>query len=326
MLSSASPYVIDEVLHRQSQPQNATWYDVDLDVLEGRTQFRCFKLDDSLQFTISECAFTHPYYSTIEYPTKTTLLVFGLSGKNYFGFNRDNVAYFVRPGDIWLINVDRPLHRFSPSSTDNRMAVLKVSTTRLRQAFQQDLEAFSAVFAHPIHKVANQQDNMKWIEPLINNPLITPIDRIQAESKALDLVARWLFPLLESPNVAESLFKKSDPLDQVRATLIENLTNPPTLGELARSVGMSHTKLNREFKQVFGKTVFDWLRQYRIELASRMLTQPGSTVSDIAYQCGFSSASHLSQGFRHHFGVTPIEFRRGKRKPLCPCCQGRIHQ
>ena len=98
-------------------------------------------------------------------------------------------------------------------------------------------------------------------------------------------------------------------IDKARMILISELINPPTLAKIAKKVGMSHTQLNRCFKKTYGKTVFSWLRQYRLELAITYLADKHRNITDIAFQCGFSSTSHFIQLFRLQQGITPVVYR-----------------
>jgi AraC family transcriptional regulator len=92
--------------------------------------------------------------------------------------------------------------------------------------------------------------------------------------------------------------------------LVADLTRPPSLDRLAELAEMSHVRLNRCFRKAYGKTVFEWLRDYRLERARRCLEEPRQNVTDIAFLCGFSSSSHFATAFRHRYGCSPLEYRR----------------
>nr|WP_275889145.1 AraC family transcriptional regulator [Desulfobulbus rhabdoformis] len=91
----------------------------------------------------------------------------------------------------------------------------------------------------------------------------------------------------------------------VRDLLINNLDTPPSLKELARSAGMSHPKLNRCFKQVYGMTVFQYLRLERLNKAKNMLQKDGYSVTETALEVGYDSVSHFSQAYKRQFGTSP---------------------
>ncbi|NRA55928.1 MAG: helix-turn-helix transcriptional regulator [Gammaproteobacteria bacterium] len=313
-VSSHVFHQINNALHRKSSYDSLAWYQIDLPQEEGTTQFRCFQLCEEISFTKSLCQFKEPYLSKIEYQTNTTLLVFGLQGKNYMGFCPLKINNFIKPGDIWLINSrDNPLYRYSPAGHFNEMAVLKISTKRLKEFFfdNDNDEKFKAILENPIVRIAAQQQNENWISPLLENPLKTPFDRMKAEGKVLELIAHWLYPLacLASQNQHEKNREPDNQIDKARMILISELINPPTLAKIAKKVGMSHTQLNRCFKKTYGKTVFSWLRQYRLELAITYLADKHRNITDIAFQCGFSSTSHFIQLFRLQQGITPVVYR-----------------
>jgi AraC-like DNA-binding protein len=54
----------------------------------------------------------------------------------------------------------------------------------------------------------------------------------------------------------------------------------------------------------------NYIQQLRLEYAAQLLVeQPELSIVQIASDCGFSSKSYFSTRFRHHFGMTPTEFR-----------------
>ncbi|STQ45969.1 Bacillibactin transport regulator [Ewingella americana] len=86
------------------------------------------------------------------------------------------------------------------------------------------------------------------------------------------------------------------------------MLNPPTLAELALSVGMNTRKLTVGFRRLFGESVFEYLQSLRLETAWQMLTAGDVSVSTAAYQVGYSPA-HFSVAFRKKFGVSPKSLR-----------------
>ena len=67
---------------------------------------------------------------------------------------------------------------------------------------------------------------------------------------------------------------------------------------------MSHPKLNRCFRQVYGMTGFEYLRNERLNRARQMLDH-GLNVTETAYAVGYESISHFSQAFKKQFGASP---------------------
>lgn len=106
--------------------------------------------------------------------------------------------------------------------------------------------------------------------------------------------------------------KRSDDLERIayaRDFVVDHVDNPPSLSELARIVGINEYKLKRGFKEVFHTTVFGYLSDYRLNMARLTLTDSSKTVSEIAYDLGYSSPQHFSTAFKKKFGVSPSSSR-----------------
>lgn len=91
--------------------------------------------------------------------------------------------------------------------------------------------------------------------------------------------------------------------------LMRHLAAPPSLAELAATVGVSKSRLNKLFRSLYGDTVFGIVRQERLKCARRMLAGGRCNVTEVAHECGFSSTSHFSRCFADHYGVGPKQYQ-----------------
>ncbi|ARC84822.1 helix-turn-helix domain protein [Clostridium argentinense CDC 2741] len=87
--------------------------------------------------------------------------------------------------------------------------------------------------------------------------------------------------------------------------LLNRLESPPTLLELSRTIHMNDCKLKRSFKQYFGKTVYEFIREQRFEKAFSLLEGGEHNVSETAFAVGYTNVSHFSKTFKERFGITP---------------------
>ena len=69
----------------------------------------------------------------------------------------------------------------------------------------------------------------------------------------------------------------------------------------------------RIFKELLGKTPFEYLIQTRIRHAMELLKNTDASISDIAYECGFHDSNYFSLQFRRNIGLSPREFARKNR-------------
>nr|WP_237665885.1 MULTISPECIES: helix-turn-helix transcriptional regulator [unclassified Vibrio] len=70
---------------------------------------------------------------------------------------------------------------------------------------------------------------------------------------------------------------------------------------------VSERSLQRRFKNATGKTFKEYLTEYRLDQACRLLIN-GEKVSQVAFLCGFNDPSYFSQRFKSHFGLSPSQF------------------
>ncbi len=102
-------------------------------------------------------------------------------------------------------------------------------------------------------------------------------------------------------------------LEDARDRIHAELGLRPSLSGLAQSVGVHPVTLARAFRQAFGCTVGEYVRNLRIERATHQLAQTELSLAEIALAAGFSDQSHFSNLFRHHTGFSPSKFRRVAR-------------
>jgi AraC-like DNA-binding protein len=88
-----------------------------------------------------------------------------------------------------------------------------------------------------------------------------------------------------------------------------HFSNNFTLDQLCLGTGISHFSFLRSFKKVTGLTPFNYLRNYRVEMAKKMLKKNHSIV-DVALELGFFDQSHFHRNFKKVTGITPGDYIR----------------
>ena len=90
----------------------------------------------------------------------------------------------------------------------------------------------------------------------------------------------------------------------------ENPTADLSLGTVASMAGFSEVYFHNCFKASTGETLHAYVETQRIKSAARMLLSTDKTLTEIAYECGFSSQSYFSYAFKRRMGVTPREYSK----------------
>lgn len=80
--------------------------------------------------------------------------------------------------------------------------------------------------------------------------------------------------------------------------------------EFAQEMGVSTSLLFKKIKALTGLSIVDFIKKVRMEHAMRLVNDQSLSISDIAYQCGFSTIGYFSTVFKKHFGKTPSECRK----------------
>lgn len=79
--------------------------------------------------------------------------------------------------------------------------------------------------------------------------------------------------------------------------------------EILEAVPMARRSLERKFKQTFGLTVVERIRQIRINEARLLLAGTEDPITLIAEKCGFTSYNYMGRVFQEDTGMTPRDYR-----------------
>lgn len=135
-----------------------------------------------------------------------------------------------------------------------------------------------------------------------------PLKRMFFYSKTVEMLVLQAESFDRAMSRKETYIRKEYDRERIvfaRDYLIKNIDCPPTLVELARIAGINEYKLKRGFKETFNQTVFEYLSDVRLELARIDLLEKRRSVTEIAFQLGYSSLQHFSAAFKKKFGIPP---------------------
>lgn len=105
--------------------------------------------------------------------------------------------------------------------------------------------------------------------------------------------------------------KESQFLQKLRRSVLEQMDKPDFgVPQLAQSALMSHTQVYRKLKALTDQTPSQFIRSIRLQKGKELLLTTDMTISEIAYEVGFSDPNYFSRTFNKEFNAPPRDFRK----------------
>lgn len=99
-------------------------------------------------------------------------------------------------------------------------------------------------------------------------------------------------------------------LEQVNLIISENITAPDfDIDMIALKLGMSRSAFFKKLKSLTTQSPSDFVKDYKLRHAVEMLKNSDLSISDIAYQSGFSDVGYFGKCFHKKYGMSPRSFR-----------------
>nr|GFD33566.1 hypothetical protein [Tanacetum cinerariifolium] len=105
-------------------------------------------------------------------------------------------------------------------------------------------------------------------------------------------------------------------VERIAAYVAQHYSTPLTAAAIGQAVGMHPDYANAIFKKSFGLTLRESILAERIAHAQRRLVTTASSITAIAFDCGFNSISRFNAAFLQKNGCTPRQFRKQYRAPI----------
>ena len=236
-----------------------------------------------------------------EHPTGDVAIFFALSGEAFFYHSTGMIL--LRPGQAVLYDADRPFVRgFSRGLQELVLTVPHEEYVRLthgKPLKEPVVFDFATGGGNPGRDPAATS-----LASLINSALRRPQeDLYRVEQEAFGLVERLLARATDTGR--DSAYRRA-------VQEIEHRFGDLALdrAQVAAAAGVSERQLSRLFAAQ-NKTFADHLQAHRLQAAEALLvSEPRTTVAEIARRCGFASPSHFARVFKARTGVSPLELQR----------------
>ncbi|MEL7426639.1 MAG: tetratricopeptide repeat protein [Bacteroidota bacterium] len=142
-------------------------------------------------------------------------------------------------------------------------------------------------------------------KPFEERELFVRIDKLLELRKKLQERYTNLDPSASAPKIENPFLLK------LIAYIEEHLSEAElNMERLSKDLGMSRTQVFRKLKALTGQSPTLFIRSYRLKKGKELLATTDLTISEIAYEVGFTSLNYFSSAFSKEFGTRPSEFRK----------------
>lgn len=208
------------------------------------------------------------------------------------------------------------------------------------EQYEQEIMEYENIIFHPNILISKKTDtcNTDFFQPLLSGKISLPVlyesgmpfyNEIAACVDANDEICKtypegyqlfiksqlfMLFFILSNKCTLEAPVKKDyKSLEKMKLILkyVENnYMDKITIEDIANEVNLSQSHFMKYFKNTMGSSFIDYLNEYRLTMASRLLISSESSILDIAAEVGFDNLSYFNRIFKKRFDQTPSAYRK----------------
>ncbi len=241
-------------------------------------------------------------------------------GKRHIG---NHISYFEN-GDLILIGSNLPHYGFKTRLTGNHQeVVLQVHESCFGEGFLDMVELSSIkdlLIKSKLGLSYSGETKEKVGESLKSMFYMTPFEKILELVKVLhDLSLSVEYEVLNAEGY--SLVASGSDLhriDIVYEYVRTHFQSKIQLEEISNAVSMTVPAFCRFFKRSTGKTFVQFLNEFRIAHSCDLIMRNKENIANTAFDCGFSNISNFNRAFKKIVGVSPSEFRKGRKTVYNP--------
>ena len=227
------------------------------------------------------------------HPELELVYINGGSGKRQIG---SHVSYF-RNGDLILIGSNLPHCGFTDKLTGNKSETL----IQMKADFLGN-DFFSIPEMRNIYKLFEVADFQRLLSILnILNQLATSDEIKVLNGEGFSM---------------ETEVKDNDRINIVFNHVKANFKEDISLDEIADMVSMTVPSFCRYFKKITNKTFTQFVNEYRLVHASKLLAEQPISITQVCYDSGFNNFSHFNKSFKAFTGQNPSEYRNQLKSVL----------
>jgi AraC-like DNA-binding protein len=228
----------------------------------------------------------------------------GLSHDLRMSPGKHNLVFSPEGGDTNRLAANESLEMFHISLDKAFFSEIIGCDDRWSERVQNNL-----LYNRPFSGIKGTADTTPLMQSLIRQVKqcgeVGAVRNLMIQSKVFELLALQI-EQFRGPGQADSISAAdADKLHQLKYFLDTHFLEEHSLAALSRICLLNEFKVKKGFKELFGTTVFGYLRKMRMDYAERMLLDSAQSVEEVSDLLGYEHAQHFSTAFRKYHGVNP---------------------
>lgn len=250
------------------------------------------------------------------HPELELVYVKGGHGKRHVG----NHLSSFHDGDLIFLGSNLPHYGFTDRLTGNESeVVVQMKSDFLGSNFFElpEMQPIKGLFDRAkLGMVFHGQTKNKIGAELEN---LVEFDKFERLIKLLEILKNMAatedYQLLNAQEYAIEVNQQdNERIREIYKFVRENYQRSIPLEEIAALVNMTVPAFCRYFKRLSDKTFTQFVNEFRIIHACKLLSDEPMSITEVAFECGFNNFSHFSKYFKQFTGSTPSAYRKGLRK------------
>ena len=239
---------------------------------------------------------------------------FCISGSITFNYNKGAYNLKLDKGKfLTLYNPEKHLTIDASAAKNSKVISVLIPIVEFHKLFSSS----SSNIPFFENKSLNQKH---YSESLISNSILIVLNQIIKND--MDNSTRSLLYKAKIYELFSLIFKKTKEIDldqcpflkndenlkkiaKAKDVILKDIKNPPSLIELSKTIDLSLKNLKKGFKEIYGKPVYKYIFDFKMERAKQLLSNGNLNVNEVSYDLGYSSSSHFIAAFKKKYGITP---------------------
>ncbi len=246
------------------------------------------------------------------HPEVEMVFVNGGTGKRQIG---SHISYYT-DGDLILIGSNLPHCGFTDMQTGNKNeTVIQMKPNFLGQDFLglDEIKGISALFDKAKGGIAfGQEIKIAVGERIEMMEAQQPFERLLTLLSILKVLENAAdYKVLNAAGFAmETQIQDNDRINMVFNHVKDNFQQEISLIEIAEMASMTVPSFCRYFKKITKKTFTQFVNEYRLVHAAKLLAEKQTSISNISYESGFNNFSHFNTLFKEFTGKSASQYRK----------------